>query len=774
MPKSIDTLLHSSSTMDMNQSIKDFLSKPVLLQSGVLSSTDSVSTFALQHLPWYPLTLSVYKNKLDGFLGFRATMVLRLTINANRFQQGRYMLCYVPSCGAATNTTIGALRYNSHINTLRARTQLPRIELDLACDTEGTIRIPFNSVQNFYPLRSVTTGVGYGNWGTAQLFPYSPLVSPTGSATAPFMLFIHFEDVELITATVPQSGRMMARKSKSEKEAESQKIGPIQSTLIKVSNAASLFKPVPMISAYAGGLSWLADIGANAASVFGWSKPRNMAAQVKVVRETASGIYHTDVSDVGQSLSLVSRNAVDVLPGFSSTDVDEMDFSFVATIPAWLRTETWSTTDVTGTALFSINTEPLAGRSDRVVTGGVIVTDYSPLSFVTDYFMTWRGSLVYTIKFVKTEFHSGRLAIVFYPSDLNTGTAATSFALSPYAHREIVDIRECNEVTFTVPYISSSPYRSTQSGSANTGVLVVYVVNPLSAPSSVSSSVKMLVEIAGGSDIEFAIPRLNTNAPAMNVTPESGAMKTADVCRIEDTTIGCSATTDDKARNAAACIGEKVSSFRSLLKSTACLTPISEIAGDKFLTIRPFYASVFYNGLVNPYPLQVGDLFSTLTGIYALSRGGVRLKVLTDTSVSNKYPSIATLAHLSHGDATTSTAVWTATATANGGATNIMNRFNGQPLTIMNNGSNYISEFAVPQYNRYHSRATFDNMVNPNIATSTAETTFADKNLVTFFIPGVTTIAQPQVFRGGSDDVNFGVFVSIPPMQKALGFQGTL
>lgn len=777
-PQRINSLLTTSSSLEMDQTIKDFLAKPVALQTGVLSSTDTVSTFPFLLLPYGPLFDTMYKSKVSGFLGFRATMVFRLVINANRFQQGRYMLAFVPSCGADVFANTGNLRYLAHTNTLVQRTQLPRIELDLACDTEGTLRIPYTSVQNFYPLRATSLATGFGSWGKAQVFPYSPLVAPTGSTTCPYTVFMHFEDVELISATVPQSGRMMSRKSLSEKEQSSKGIGPIQSSLIKVSQASALFKPVPMISSYASGLSWLADIGASAAGIFGWAKPRNLDVQKKTYRETMPGIYHTDVSDVGQSLSLSSRNAVDVMPGFSSTDVDEMDFSFIATTPAWYSTTDWITSQPVGTELMSLDVAPQGYQLSRTLLGGVIVNDYTPCAFVADYFTYWRGSMVFTLKLVKTEFHSGRLAIAFFPSETALSTASNSLALSQYAHREIIDVREMNEITFKVPFVSSTPYRANIGSAAPTGVVKVYVLNALAAPAAVSSTCKILLEVAAGPDIEFAVPHLNTNAAVLAATPQSGTMMskdTADVCRIEDTTIGCSTTSDDRSLNAAACIGEKITSFRTLLKSTALLNyTLTPDSANKFLLIRPYFASVYYNSLTNPFPIQVGDLYSTLSMIFGMSRGGVRLKVLTDASKNSAYPSVAYLESLQSSDTYTATSIWYPSATAAGGGTNTLNRFNGVPLTMCHTYANHCSEFAVPQYSKFHSRATFDAMVNVNLPNNVSDTTLGDRNVVSFFIPGQATIASPLVFRGGSDDANFGVFISIPPMQKAIGFAGSL
>lgn len=777
----ISKLFLSSSSSDENQSIKDFLAKPILIGNGSLASTDTVSTFPQIHFPYAPLSNALVADKLRGFLGFRATVVIKLQINANRFQQGRYMFCFVQSGGASTQNTRGALRYLSHTNTKQARSQLPKIELDLACDSEGTMKIPFTSVMNYYPMRNNTVNTGFGSWGTAQLFPYVALTAPTGSSTCSYFLWAHFEDVELISAACPQSGRMMTgKKSRSEKEAQSQSVGPITSSLIKIRDASSLLKPVPFISDYAGGLSWLADIGANAASVFGWSKPRNQSAVNRNAREALPNFCNVDTVDQGQSLSLSNRNAVGVAPGFSSTNIDEMDFSFIATIPGYLSATNWTTSNTIGDVLLSIDVKPTYGLSSRSGLGGIGITDYIPIQFVADYFNLWRGSMVYTFKIVKTEFHSGRLAFAFYPIETDLSVPTINFAASPYVHREIIDVRDNNEITIRIPFVSSAPFRPTYGNDSPCGRLEVYVLNPLVAPSSVSSTITIITEMAGGPDIEFAIPIPNANAIVLNATPQSGPMmtgvkKAVNSCGIEDITIGSSSTKNDNSINAEYCIGEKVSSFRTLMKSTYLLnymfTPESP---KKYIHIMPFAASVYYNGISNPYPFTVGDLYSTLCGIFAMSRGGVRLKFMVSAGDHADYPAVTSLYQFQTGPAFSKTGIFECTNTDPNGGTGYFQYLTSGLQSYHHVKENFGAEVSVPQYHRYHSRANFDHTVNTNSPYEIDQANLSSRSMITYTVPGNADIASPYVARGGSDDLNFGVFISIPPTQRGLGFGGTL
>jgi len=563
------------------------------------------------------------------------------------------------------------------------------------------------------------------------------------------------------------------KKSITEKEQDSVNAGPISSMLMKISNASSLFVPVPGISAYASGLSWVSEISSNAAAIFGWSKPINSSTIVKTERQSVANFSHVDTVDQGQPLSMSVKNSVDVLPGFSWTDVDEMDFSFIATIPAWKSTTAWTTAQSMGTVLTEVQVSPLLAFKTRTILGGVVVNDYSPLEFCASYFNQWRGSIVYTFKIVKTEYHSGRIAVCFFPHEDFDGTPARSYLLSQYVHREIIDIRECSTFTIAVPYVSSSPYRPVYASAATTGWLSLYVVDPLTAPSSVSFTVSFILEVSGGPDMEFAIPISKASMPVYNITPQSGKMMTGlkkepDACAIVNDNIGISQISSDHAVNAAACVGEKITSFRTLLKSMNVINYFNDPsdAAKPFLQITPFAYPIYWNGLTSPYPNTSGDLYSTLCGIYAFSRGSVRYKIFSQGSKSQDYPAFAVSTHV--GTASISDHLVTSNTLVTGG-TNINALRNSGPQHYAHVAANLCTEIVAPQYHRYHSRANCDHAANTNVPYIIDRPSVSSRNVITFTRPGVANSNNLVIARGGADDVNFGVFVSIGPQLPALG-----
>lgn len=768
--------------------MKAFLSKPIRLGAGTFGVADTVSTFPKYILPNEVFASTpIFLPKIAGFLGFRADIILRLQVNANKFQQGRYMLCFTPSGGANHNSATGQLNYLAHTNTLIARTQLPHVELDLSCDTEAILRIPYVSCLNYTPWSSINGATYYGSIGTAQIFPYSTLVAPTGSTTASYTLWASFENIELVSAAVPQSGDFMTGKSISEKEGSSQGAGPISSTMLKISQAANLFTPVPGISSYAHGVSWMADIMGNAASIFGWSKPVNLSSVNKMERSTVANFSHVNTIDQGQALAMNCKNSVDTLPGFSGTDTDEMDFSFLVSIPAWVRTHTWTTAQTAGTIIYEVGVHPLSLITTRTLLGGTIVKDYTPMQFVADYFNYWRGSMIFTFKIVKTEYHSGRIAIVFYPHDDDGAINARSLDLSAYVHREVVDIRECSTITVAIPYVSSAPYRPIRGLGLSIGSISIYVVDPLIAPASVSSSVSILMEVSGGPDMEFAVPRSWANLPVMSATPQSAGFMTAPMpgaseCTAVNSTIGNTTIKGDNSVNAAACIGEKITSFRTLLKSMNYLPfLVGEPPLDtgaplntpyKYLQVVPFATPVYSNTTTNNYPIVVGDLYAALSGCYALSRGSVRIKLIGSSLAASDLAPVL-LSTQAYASSISYTDMFTLTnSLPDVGANANVLRIAG-PQQFNHVFANFGTETVVPQYHRYHSRATQDHYCGPNQNYTFTGKTLANRTVLTYFYPGQAGIPRTYLARGGGDDCNFGLFVSIPPMTQPLGVTGS-
>lgn len=762
-PAELDNVNYLSASDSLSQEIKDFLAKPTILITGTLTSTDTVSTFTRFSSPTDALVASsLFRDKLKGFLGWRYTIVIRLVVNANRFQQGRYNLYYMPMGGSdIPNSNMPWA--NDHYSTLVQRTTLPHVELDLSCDTEATLRVPFNSALNYTPMYSTTNTTGLGTTGLFGIYPYVRLSAVAGNLSCGYTIYVSFEDVVLINAGLPQSGVITSKRSKSATEVEQSNanIGPLSSSLIRVRDAATLVGKIPLLSSYANSVSWFADIMASAAKIFGWRKPIVLSPSLRITQNYLPYSANTDGPDMSFPLSLSYENQVGMATGFSGTNIDEMDFSYLCTIPVWRQTVTWDTSQVSGTVLDSTYVGPMSEFYSTTVNSQVFY-HYSPLQFIGAHFMNWRGSMVYRFKLVKTEFHSGRLLIVFNPIMQTTTINLTNINDTAYLHRQIIDIRETSEFTFVVPYMSEAPYASLVDA-ANTGIISVYVMEPLVAPATVSTSISIICESCGGSDTEFAVPRTANLAYYSGITPQSGVpiKEGSDVCRIAESYIGASAPFFDSHVNALHCVGEKITSLRSLIKLPQTLIPTVAPTPANYLHVLPFgISSGFVSGVTNTVPTIVPDFYSNFASCYVYSRGGVRLKYLDNVAVTaTQVRAVALVTHQPTVSAINSNlAIYSATTL---GGDTFLGRRTGMPTVYYKPG--YSGEVQVPQYGRYHSRVNEDAVVNVGSTYQTGNTSLVPRVYVTTTTQPPATV-DSTVLRAGADDLNFGGFLSVPPM----------
>lgn len=757
---------HQAQQNYVGSDIETFLSKPRVLVRGSLSAADTVTTFNPFVLPADQLMTDIYKAKLKGYLGFRADMVATLQVNATRFQAGRYMLTWLPLAGSRGKNTANTTAWiKMHSCTLRQRTQLPHVEVDLNCDTTATLRIPFSSALDYFPLSALADANAPGSWGVLRLYPYVPLRAVTGETTCTYTIWIHFENVELIGPSVPfvelQSGRI----NPSEKEAANEGVGPISSTMFKISKAAGYFNEVPVVSQYSSTLSWVSNILGNAASVFGWAAPVNLEHVTRVSR--VEGPYSTNVNKVDNSfpLSLDVANQVDALPGFGSTDQDELDISYLSQIPFHHTTFLWSTTNVAGTKVWGTYVSP-ASDVITLTVDTLPIKIMGPCQYISQKFNFWRGSMTYKIKFVKTEFHSGRLAVAFNPLSLGTSQhGLTSLDSTDYVLRDIIDIRETNVYEVTVPYIANRPYIPTSGPVVYSGELGIYVVDALVAPDTVPQTIDIVVEVCTGPDIEFAGYKGGNLIPDIEVEYQSMEL---NQCALSSGMIGNARPPSHQLETAQAAIGERIKSLRLLLKKFDFVDTIgstSAPADNVCIKVEPYTIPTTRRDSPTVHTAEwTPGLLGELSSCFAFGRGGCRVKFIPTSADAKRlvarlipraatHPSVyAMVAHVSSLFEEPSLAP---------------HNLNRGTFVMMNAEENII-EVQLPQYTRTHSRSNADLILSSTLPMFTDVGALNSPYYLAIHAL-VRTVPEGYpingvLMRAAADDFNLSGFISIPPM----------
>jgi hypothetical protein len=570
------------------------------------------------------MNIPMWMNKVEGFKGFKADLVFKLTVSNTPYVAGRIKLAHVPFEDRETNYT----------RTTKCQlSQLKGAEIDLATETSVEFTIPYHSN---YPYIDLSTGMG--GWGSLYVYQYLPSVIPAGAPTPKLTLWYYFKNISLSTPIcptvsniVPQAGR---RKKLSQNPEETQE-GVISGILSRTANVTEFIgSTIPALSAYVTPVSWISRTAAKVAASFGLSKPQCDQQTVFFRPETARHINNCDGIELAHNPALLHDYKIPVMPGFAGVDVDEMAISYVARIPACIATVSFGS-QVSGTLIYSCYLSPdamwyqngafnknlsdLSGTTNAAPFPAVIP---SPVCMISQLFEKYRGGFHFTLKFAKTAFHAGRLLVVFNPSaglpgasNVTNRYAVPSYANVLYNERAYIDLKEGTDFSFHVPYRSLSPYLPTSYGF---GTFNIYVVDPLVASGDVTNSINFVVEVCADEELCFAHPTTTPFVPVLtspNIVAQSGTRQ-----------LGASPTMGDM-EVAANTVGERIYSLKQVAMRPCWFDTSTVPNTAMWATNQPSFAPS--QAAATSIARNNSDVLDYISSMYALRRGGVILRAYT-------------------------------------------------------------------------------------------------------------------------------------------------
>lgn len=505
------------------QDVRDYFSRPVAISSGTVASTRSA--FFSNNYRFSDI-LALWPNgqtRLLGAYGIRAKVVFTLQVSATPFHQG--LVCLCAQYGA---NFINPGCYNRASEPCTT-TNLPHVVLDLSSDTMVQLHLPYLSVLEYSQVRSSNESL-YILPSVVNLVPV-PSVSGMGPPT--YQLFVHLEDIALFGATpqainsvVLTAGRKL---SPVTEEFESDAF-PFSSALHSTGKAISfLAKGVPSLSSIGGPVAWALGKAAGVVRYFGYGKPAVQDPVMRVFRQDNIGEFNTDVATSCMVLAATAGNTTSINTFVGASDVDEMALKYITSRWGQICVFSYSTGVASGGLLYGAVINPLAfyfrnfsalpafnKPIPQVVDASGNSVQPSHLFFAAGSFKQWRGGIKYRFTFAKTKMHAGRVMVSYNPyyearNDTNfMSTAITanfpeygSAGPNPFGYSAIFDLKDGNVFEFKVPYVAPTPYSGI---TTITGALALYVVDPLIASSVVSSTISVVVEVAGDVDFELANP----------------------------------------------------------------------------------------------------------------------------------------------------------------------------------------------------------------------------------------------------------------------------
>lgn len=541
-----------------------FLGRPTSISSFTWNTGDAIGVKTTIK-PWYLfLNNTNIRKKIDNFAFLRGKMHIKVMVNGTPFQYGLMRTCYSPLLGLVTDK----IRTTTATEPLLTPySQQPGFFITPAANAGGQMELPFFYHKNWL---DITLATDVQNFGTINFVVYAPLgVAVTGgTSSVTVQVFAWMTDVELMGTTAS-----LALQSDEYDE------GFVSKPASAVANVAGYLTKIPIIGPFARATQIGARAVGSIAKIFGFTNVPVIANihgyQPMNAPMLASGHIGTPV----QKLTLDPKQELSLDPTLHGlTPQDELAIPYLKGKESYIGSGTWSTSNVVDDLLFCLRVTPALYQRANVLNSTLATVGqrvyHTPISYMSQLFYNWRGSLVFRIKIVATKFHKGRLKISYDPrSDI---TSTNPDVNTVYTH--IVDIGEEDDIEIEIPYHQDTPWLlvdKTLGDNWNTtgslpnrigtdnGVLTVRVLTTLTAPAT--GTIKVLTFLKGGDDFEYANPADHIGAETNNRVPSFFALQGEDVTSVVPTRYVIGDKSVPHPERYAQNFGEAINSLRALL-----------------------------------------------------------------------------------------------------------------------------------------------------------------------------------------------------------------
>lgn len=622
--------------------------------------------------PWNLfLSNTAVSNKLQNYQLLKGDLKVTFYVNGTPFHAGMLLASYSYMSVANEIFTAGG---DTQIVT---RSQRPHLFLNVSTNKSGCMCLPF-----FYPISylSLTDPLfDAANIGTLALDSIADLVQiNAGTDTVTITVFAEMVNVKLTGPTmnpVALSGNSEISFSMFDLEPQAGKDeydqdGVISGPSSAIASYAGHFTSIPYIAPFALATQMGASAIAGIASLFGYSKPIQLDDTKPMRNFPVGNLALTEGADLSQKLTVTGKAELSIDPRIVELpETDEMTLSFLTKKETYVTQFTWAVSDVVSDTIFAMDIDPMAERRGAIAGGTQIIP--TCLSFASRPFSAWSGSLKYRFQVIASQYHRGRLAIIYDPTGPLVG--------DPYntTFNTILDLEEARDFTVEFKWQQDRAYCFITTDNARTfhtetapaarastretcnGIFYVRVVNELVVPDGVSD-VQIAVSISAGDDFELVNPKGSTlqvfpyapvaqscvsdvNFDMFDLEPQSSSTEIVpenenapeDVDAPIVVTSGVITHIDEKPL---IYYGERVNSFRQLLKRYCFFRAIAKPTGSTVtysqnfnMKAMPAVGGFDPNAVdttlaTTPYWFVSNNYINYLKGAYAGWKGSIRWK----------------------------------------------------------------------------------------------------------------------------------------------------
>eukprot|EP00916_Digyalum_oweni_P006002 GHVL01010357.1.p1 GENE.GHVL01010357.1~~GHVL01010357.1.p1 ORF type:complete len:904 (-),score=58.57 GHVL01010357.1:169-2880(-) len=517
MDDAVVELRHNMSHMKVdtsqNVALGDFLKRPVQIFNYDWQIGTSVSMFSTTISPWHAFfNKTSIKKKLDNYYLLRCNLHVKFVINASPFYYGCLLAGYQP----LANFNPSPIRAGPALEEIIPLSQRPHVYLYPQDSQGGEIVLPFLYHKNWLDATSATDLV---NMGTIALQSIGPLMNANGltSDTIEIMVYAWAEDVEVAGPTVALAVQSKPSKQQNQPHGNDEYSdgGIVSKPATAIAHAAGMLKNIPVIGQFATATQYAAEGVSKVAALFGFTNTPVIDDVHQFQPAPFPNLAATDIGMPIDKLTWDAKNELSIDPSIGGvTEEDELQLVNILQRESYLGHYTWASTNVTNDGLFYSRVSPVNMRRPAI-TGGRLVY-YTPACYVSKLFEYWRGDIIFRFKFICSKYHRGRVRINWDPH----GDIGTAGDYTTETYTRIVDITECTDVEFRVPYTQALAYLTVpndgefygQTGTSTSnvgvefnGILTMRVLNKQSSPVS-SADILVVAYARCAENFEFAAP----------------------------------------------------------------------------------------------------------------------------------------------------------------------------------------------------------------------------------------------------------------------------
>lgn len=471
---SIDPILPLHSTREnRNHDIKNFLGRAYAIANFTWAKTSPQgAVLATYRFPDILLSQPALAAKTRNFFGLRAGVELIVLVNKQQFQAGNLLISYLP------NARYNPAKVAMALASLPTRTGMPRTNLDLMDATRATLAVPYASPFVYYNLLT-----NEGTIGDFQISVYSPLSDVADGGTVSVQVFARFVDIDLEFPT-----------------------GSLPATFSKVPALDSMIENFRTKTDLAS-LTQMVNEGKQILQSIQENRFRFQMNSENVVTQNFKprALPNMAVSSDTNNSHIMSLSSSNMLPStnMGQTATNETNFNSVLQIPCYHDTFQISN-QASGVNVWSKLVQPQVPLTPNA--DGSINPDY--IYYHSEPFSKWRGSFKYHFRFVKTTFHSLRIRVWFSPASVISDTIDRNAVYS-----KIIDLKDTNQFMFEVPYIWPHPFLNVHSQPMSLGTIGIDIINQMVFPTTVDSTINVIVERSAGTDFCLNLPTVISKFP---------------------------------------------------------------------------------------------------------------------------------------------------------------------------------------------------------------------------------------------------------------------